>query len=60
MECPTDGCQKWTDPWPDIFVGLPWEDGKELQVCLHFPVREATWMALIHSVRSLGVAACKK
>lgn len=27
--------------------------------CPHFPVRAATWMALIHSVRSLGVAACR-
>lgn len=28
--------------------------------CAHFPVREAAWMALIHSVRSSGAAACRK
>lgn len=52
--------QKWTGPGPSFSVGFPSERDDKRQKCFYFPVREATWMALIHSVRSLGVAACKK
>lgn len=51
--------QKGTGSGQSLSVGFP-QEGDNLQVCPHFPVREATWMALIHSMRSLGVAACKK